>query len=41
MDYKTKIIELLNNINSEKVLKLIYEILLKIGWGFISQSFYL
>lgn len=31
MDYKTKIIELLNNINSEKVLKLIYEILLKIG----------
>lgn len=31
MDYKTKIIELLNKIDSEKVLKLIYEILLKIG----------
>lgn len=31
MDYKAKIIELLNKIDSEKVLKLIYEILLKIG----------
>lgn len=30
MDYKAKIIELLNNIDSEKVLKLIYEILLRI-----------
>lgn len=31
MDYKTKIIKLLNNINDEKVLKLVYEILLRIG----------
>ena len=31
MDYKTKIIKLLNNINDEKVLKLIYEILLRVG----------
>lgn len=30
MDYKSKIIELLNKTNNEKVLKLIYEMLLRI-----------
>lgn len=31
MDYKSKIFELLNKIDDEKVLKLVYEILLRIG----------